>query len=569
MADTVRVATLNVAGHDERAPASRLAAFIRDALSGTRSPDVLCFQNLALADRASARAALADAFELVDDGAAAPTRTCVALALRRSTVSRAAAPEVTPLAAAPGRALLSCAATLAGGRRALFATAHFTGGGGIGGHRGEPGSAGDAAARARSAQREQVFALLRGALAGGAELVAFGGTVNLREEELPPAALARAGLLDAWAAAGAEKGLRFTFDLKSNDNRARERGHAARYRFDRVWYGARGAAVSVPDEGGVDSIVVQRPNAPPPGMWAARSFRLLGTRRIVDGEGRGLFPSDHFGVSVELVPSSSSALASEAADAMADAEAATAVSDFFVSRDYATASLRFGAGDECEQRFDCLQAASTDFDLTGQILWPAARLLSHFIVARLRERLAGEDVLELGAGCGLAGLVASKFGARSVTLTDNEPEVLALLERNLKHVAAGVAGRVFDLSWGDEGAHARLAEACGRAKWRVVIAADVVYWRESIEPLATSIAALLDPLGTCYLGYFERVSKNTQLLEAALASRGLSVRRTPADEFLWRRGAGGAHELPSNLAVDLDRMCVYTISFGKSVEQTL
>jgi hypothetical protein len=76
--------------------------------------------------------------------------------------------------------------------------------------------------------------------------------------------------------------------------------------------------------------------------------------------------------------------------------------------------------------------------------------------------LAGQHVLELGAGCGLAGLVAAHFAPASVTLTDNEPEVLAILRVNAaRNAAPGVDCRCEDLDWGSAAAHARLAAASG------------------------------------------------------------------------------------------------------------
>ena len=46
----------------------------------------------------------------------------------------------------------------------------------------------------------------------------------------------------------------------------------------------------------------------------------------------------------------------------------------------------------------------TDHDLTGQIVWPASLLLSWFIHSKIgRDSFENETVLELGAGCGLAG----------------------------------------------------------------------------------------------------------------------------------------------------------------------
>ncbi|CAM9125419.1 unnamed protein product [Phaeothamnion confervicola] len=70
----------------------------------------------------------------------------------------------------------------------------------------------------------------------------------------------------------------------------------------------------------------------------------------------------------------------------------------------------------------------TDFDLTGQVIWPISVYMGWF-VARNRSLFAGKRVVELGAGCGLSGLVASQFAA-ATALTDGNDVVLRLLERN-------------------------------------------------------------------------------------------------------------------------------------------
>ena len=258
---------------------------------------------------------------------------------------------------------------------------------------------------------------------------------------------------------------------------------------------------------------------------------------------------------VEAEALRSSAAAAAAADD--DDAGGVSVGDFFAaaSRRFVTRSYAFG---DVVQQLKCSEAASTDFDQTGQIVWPSARLLSHFVARRLRgAALAGQHVLELGAGCGLAGLVAAHFAPASVTLTDNEPEVLAILSLNAaRHAPPGAACRCEDLDWGSAAAHARLAAASGgRARWRVILAADVVYWRESISPLFDTVAALLDDSegSRFYLGYFNRVDANREALEAAADARGLAWHKVAPAEFL-------PEPPPPDLALHRELMSVYVFS---------
>ena len=228
------------------------------------------------------------------------------------------------------------------------------------------------------------------------------------------------------------------------------------------------------------------------------------------------------------------------------------VGDFFINRDYITTSHSFGS---INVELDCLVSASTDFDLTGQVIWPASRLLSHFIAApsgglssRFQE-IQGVDVLELGSGCGLAGLVASFCGIRSITLTDNEPEVLEILKLNLRHACPGVIARVCDLDWGSRIAQERLEAETGVTKWKVILAADVVFWQEAIKPLSKTISDLLAKDGVMFLGYFDRATRNRVMLEEAIHEQGLViVNKISPTDFL-----------KNDILTDLELMCVYEI----------
>ena len=71
---------------------------------------------------------------------------------------------------------------------------------------------------------------------------------------------------------------------------------------------------------------------------------------------------------------------------------------------------------------------------TGTRVWDSEIALSAWLVARPADQWAGRHVLALGAGCGLAGIVlalhASSLG--SLSLTDNDPDVIANLRRNCR-----------------------------------------------------------------------------------------------------------------------------------------
>lgn len=229
-----------------------------------------------------------------------------------------------------------------------------------------------------------------------------------------------------------------------------------------------------------------------------------------------------------------------------------AVGDFFVCRDYTPRDFAFpraDGGDSVVVTLDALASASTDFDLTGQVIWVCSIVTSWYVAHAGRARVAGEDVLELGAGCGLCGLTAARVGAARVFLTDNEPEVLALLRANVEKYAREGAV-VADLSWASRGDEAALAAAAGRATWRVIVGADVVYWSHAVPLLFDSVSRLLAPDGVFIHGFTNRTNGLKDAVEAAAAAVGLVAEVIPLDSFL-------PSELPPALGPHTDKITLF------------
>jgi len=100
----------------------------------------------------------------------------------------------------------------------------------------------------------------------------------------------------------------------------------------------------------------------------------------------------------------------------------------------------------------------------GVALWPSSIALAHELIARGND-LRGRQVLELGAGTGLPGIVAASLGAR-VVQTDRQPAALHLGRLNAERngLAAVIEHRVADwLEWTEP----------TRYDW--IIGADILY----------------------------------------------------------------------------------------------
>ena len=113
------------------------------------------------------------------------------------------------------------------------------------------------------------------------------------------------------------------------------------------------------------------------------------------------------------------------------------------------------------------------------VLWRSGVALARELA---EGRLTGLRAVELGCGLGLPSMAAARAGAR-VLATDGDPEAIPLLERNARE--NGVEVETAHVDWT---AAERLV---ARGPFDLVLAADVLYGEESVEPLL----ALLPRLG--------------------------------------------------------------------------
>ncbi|KAL4473135.1 hypothetical protein ABPG72_007365 [Tetrahymena utriculariae] len=152
-------------------------------------------------------------------------------------------------------------------------------------------------------------------------------------------------------------------------------------------------------------------------------------------------------------------------------------SDLFINKDYVEKEFKYK---DCVQKYKASASASTDFDLTGQIVWRAAEQLAEFIVEN-KEIFRDKVVLELGAGVGLSGLVCAQY-AKQVYVTDGNDIVCELMEMNAQY-AQNNNVVMEKYCWGDNS----YLEKRKDVKFDIIIGADIMFWESSIEPLAITL----------------------------------------------------------------------------------
>lgn len=135
-------------------------------------------------------------------------------------------------------------------------------------------------------------------------------------------------------------------------------------------------------------------------------------------------------------------------------------------------------------------AYATDFPATENpcywaSLWPAALALAEHIFDENENKWQGRRVLEMGCGCGLAGIAAGLQGAE-VTVTDLEPAALDLAADNWKKNGLQPAA-LEQMDW--------CAPAID-ARYDLILGADILYHPPDFPDLIRSVHTLLDDPGT-------------------------------------------------------------------------
>ncbi|RHY36557.1 hypothetical protein DYB38_008925 [Aphanomyces astaci] len=129
-----------------------------------------------------------------------------------------------------------------------------------------------------------------------------------------------------------------------------------------------------------------------------------------------------------------------------------------------------------------MQSLDDDYD---DFFNPALFLNEKFVAAN-RALFQDKVVLELGAGAGLAGFVASQFASRTA-ITDGNDVVLRLLDQNADQASSPCG--VFKLLWGEEDSVVQFQKDFPHPI-DVLLGADVVCWPNLVLPLLRTIKDL-------------------------------------------------------------------------------
>lgn len=202
------------------------------------------------------------------------------------------------------------------------------------------------------------------------------------------------------------------------------------------------------------------------------------------------------------------------------------------------------------------ESAWKDAGLAWRV-WGSAQIMSRILDAA-PALVRNLEVLEIGAGCGLCGIVAASLGAKRSTITDGAPGALAAIQRSAAELPNATAAfldfrddadiidgivSLDDARSSNEARHWVHSRSGSQrtvieeyklsvdAEYDVCIATDVLYSEEHSTPLAASLSRRIRPGGT---GLVLNACRHAGLLSEfaiALLARGLRVQISVAERF--------------------------------------
>ncbi|KAL3718544.1 hypothetical protein ACJRO7_003641 [Eucalyptus globulus] len=220
---------------------------------------------------------------------------------------------------------------------------------------------------------------------------------------------------------------------------------------------------------------------------------------------------------------------------------------FFTNDDYQLTKFTFGSQ---VLELYCLQSASTDFDLTGQLVWPGAMLLNEYLSENV-DLLRGCSVIELGSGVGITGILCSRF-CREVVLTDHNDEVLKILQKNIdlhssSESYSNCTGLVAEkLDWGNAD---QIKQILGSHSggFDLVLGADICFQQGSVPLLFETVRLLLQirGKGRCkfILAYVSRAKMMDSMVINEATRHGMKIAEVPGTRSVVGNLEGTIYEV--------------------------
>lgn len=139
---------------------------------------------------------------------------------------------------------------------------------------------------------------------------------------------------------------------------------------------------------------------------------------------------------------------------------------------------------------------------SGGIVWETSYILASYLLDKLNNR---PSILELGAGCGLCGISLAATGKTADVVVTEQQVAMENLKRNVQLNPVKCL-RAEILSWGQE-------DLTNFSTYDLIIGTDVIFKKELIEPLLSTMWRLFHETSEAYLLIQDREPEAVQRLE--------------------------------------------------------
>jgi len=131
----------------------------------------------------------------------------------------------------------------------------------------------------------------------------------------------------------------------------------------------------------------------------------------------------------------------------------------------------------------------------GGLAWPAGQILASYLVQKGTDYVKNRNILELGSGTGLVGLVTGKLGG-DVCITDQAP-LLPIMQRNISLNALDSKVVMAELNWG-------MPISTTIQQPDLILAADCIYFEPAFPLLVHTLSELSDSTTEILFSYKKR-----------------------------------------------------------------
>lgn len=209
-----------------------------------------------------------------------------------------------------------------------------------------------------------------------------------------------------------------------------------------------------------------------------------------------------------------------------------------------------------------LKNRTLDKEISGQKLWCGSLGVINYILKN-KSIIKEKNVLELGAGTGLLGMISRKFGASKVLLTDHDKISLKHMEEDIKRNSIDNC-IPFEFDWFNpcyDKLKSILNITNDTQTNNILLAGDVVYKSNLLDSFFSVVKYLLVNLSFEYLilCHVPRADVSQEKIISFVKNKNLEINEIFREEW----SSGDIFEFcPKE---DLDRACLYKISLNSQL----